>query len=313
VLIEIVYGVAGLAGVGVVWAMAGGVRIVNQVERGIVFRFGRALETLRQPGLAIMIPFVDQMKKVNIQVVTMPIPAQDGMTRDNVSVRVDAVVYFRVDNPMKAAINVQDYLFAVGQVAQTSLRSIIGKSELDDLLSSREKLHQGLELLLEMPALGWGLTIDRVEIKDVQVPESMKRSISRQAEAERERRSRIIMADGEFQAAQKLADASRIMSSTPEAMQLRLLQTVVEVAAEKNSTLVMPVPIELLRFFERTAGGAPARIAPDESATHGVVPSDDAPAPPGQRGPALTADTMDPATTARLTSTPEEAVLDRDA
>ncbi|HET6214823.1 MAG TPA: SPFH domain-containing protein, partial [Micromonosporaceae bacterium] len=204
----------GLLGVVIGWAMFGGVRVVNQVERGIVFRFGKARRRLREPGLAILIPLVDRLKKVNIQIVTMPVPAQDGITRDNVTVRVDAVVYFRVEDPYKAAIEVQNYIFAVEQVAQTSLRSIIGKSELDDLLSNREQLHRGLELLIDSPALGWGIHIDRVEIKDVQLPEAMKRSMSRQAEAERERRARVIVADGEFQAAQKLADASLIMAKT---------------------------------------------------------------------------------------------------
>jgi regulator of protease activity HflC (stomatin/prohibitin superfamily) len=261
--------VLGVVGLGVAWPLFGGVRIVNQVERGVVFRFGRARPTPREPGLAILIPLVDRMRKVNTQIVTMPIPAQEGITRDNVSVRVDAVVYFRVTDPMKAAIEVQNYIFAIEQVAQTSLRSIIGKSELDDLLSNREQLHRGLELLIDSPALGWGVHIDRVEIKDVQLPESMKRSMSRQAEAERERRARVITADGEYQAAQKLSDASAIMSSTPGALQLRLLQTVVEVAAEKNSTLVMPFPVEMLRFFERaTAPAGPA--APAESGE--VVP-----------------------------------------
>jgi regulator of protease activity HflC (stomatin/prohibitin superfamily) len=244
-----------LFGLGAVAAYAAlGLRVVNQYERGIVFRFGRALPHVRQPGLAFILPVVDRLRKVNIQIVTMPIPAQEGITRDNVTVRVDAVVYFRVEDPMKALIEVQRYRFAVEQVAQTSLRSIIGKSELDDLLSNREQLHRGLELLIDSPALGWGIHIDRVEIKDVQLPESMKRSMARQAEADRERRARIITADGEFQAAQKLADASAIMATTPGALQLRLLQTVVEVAAEKNSTLVMPFPVEMLRFFERAAG-----------------------------------------------------------
>src|SRR5262245_4135707 len=247
----ILYGALGVVGFVGAWAVLGGVRVVNQVERGIVFRFGRARPTPRQPGLAVLIPVVDRMTKINVQIVTLPVPAQEGITRDNVSVKVDAVVYFRVDDPMKAAIEVQNYRFAVEQVAQTSLRSIIGKSELDDLLSNREQLHRGLELLIDSPALGWGIHIDRVEIKDVQLPEAMKRSMSRQAEAERERRARIITADGEYQAAQKLADASQIMAGTPGALQLRLLQTVVEVAAEKNSTLVMPFPVEMLRFFER--------------------------------------------------------------
>jgi regulator of protease activity HflC (stomatin/prohibitin superfamily) len=245
----------GVGGFVVAWTILG-VRVVNQFERGIVFRFGRALPQARQPGLALMIPIVDRLRKINVQIVTLPVPAQEGITRDNVSVKVDAVVYFRVDDPVKALIEVQNYQFAVAQVAQTSLRSIIGKSELDDLLSNREQLHRGLELLIDSPALGWGIHIDRVEIKDVQLPESMKRSMSRQAEAERERRARIITADGEYQAAQKLADASAIMAETPGALQLRLLQTVVEVAAEKNSTLVMPFPVEMLRFFERMAVAA---------------------------------------------------------
>jgi regulator of protease activity HflC (stomatin/prohibitin superfamily) len=240
-----------VAAIFVLWILLGGVRIVNQVERGIVFRFGRALKRIRRPGLAILIPLVDRMRKVNVQVVTRPVPSQEGMTRDNVSVKVDAVVYFRVEDPLRAAIEVQNYLFAVEQVTQTSLRSVIGKSELDDLLANRDQLHQDLTTILTEPLRAWGIHLDRVEIKDVQLPETMKRSMSRQAEAERERRARVITADGEFQAAQKLADASAIMAETPGALQLRLLQTVVEVAAEKNSTLVMPFPVELLRFVEK--------------------------------------------------------------
>ncbi|MEV0197037.1 slipin family protein [Nonomuraea sp. NPDC050691] len=251
------------------------VRVVNQVERGIIFRFGRAQKAIRPPGLTVLIPFADRMKKVNVQIVTMPVPTQEGITRDNVSVRVDAVAYFRVKDPMRAAIEVQDYLRAVEQVAQTSLRSIIGKSELDDLLTNREELNRGLALMIDSPALGWGIHIDRVEIKDVQLPETMKRSMSRQAEAERERRARVIVADGELRAAQKLADASGIMSKTPGALQLRLLQTVVEVAAEKNSTLIMPLPVELLRFFDRAAQAA--EQAREERTGPGEIEGDDQP------------------------------------
>jgi regulator of protease activity HflC (stomatin/prohibitin superfamily) len=252
----------------VLWVLLGGIRIVNQVERGIVFRFGRALKRIRRPGLAILIPLVDRMKKVNIQVVTRPVPSQEGMTRDNVSVKVDAVVYFRVEEPLRAAIEVQNYLFAVEQVTQTSLRSVIGKSELDDLLANREQLHLDLTAILTEPLRAWGIRLDRVEIKDVQLPETMKRSMSRQAEAERERRARVITADGEFQAAQKLADASAIMAETPGALQLRLLQTVVEVAAEKNSTLVMPFPVELLRFVERATGRLTAAESTEDIPHH---------------------------------------------
>ena len=245
---------AGAAGFGA------SLRTVKQYERGIVFRFGRALDSVRQPGLTRIIPGVDRLRTVNMQVVTMPVPAQEGITRDNVTVRVDAVVYFRVIDPARALIYLQDYKYAVSLVAQTSLRSIIGKSLLDDLLSNREPLNQGMELMLETPATGWGVEIDRVEIKDVALPESMKRSMARQAEADRERRARIITADGEYQASSKLSDAARIMAETPAALQLRLLQTIVEVAAEKNSTLVLPFPVELLRFLE-SAGGAPPSAA----------------------------------------------------
>ncbi|SDJ31125.1 Regulator of protease activity HflC, stomatin/prohibitin superfamily [Actinokineospora alba] len=233
-------------------------RVIKQYERGLVFRFGRVRSRLRGPGLAFLLPGVDRLQKVNLQIVTMPVPAQDGITRDNVTVRVDAVVYFKVVDPVLAAVNVQDYHFAVGQTAQTSLRSIIGKSDLDDLLSNRERLNQGLEMMIDSPALEWGIHIDRVEIKDVALPESMKRSMSRQAEAERERRARVISADGELQASHKLAEAARTMADTPAALQLRLLETVVEVAAEKNSTLVLPFPVELLRFLEN-ASSLPSR------------------------------------------------------
>jgi regulator of protease activity HflC (stomatin/prohibitin superfamily) len=241
--------VLGVLGVGAVW-LATGVRVVQQFERGVVFRFGKVRSGVRQPGLTLLLPVADRLRKVNVQIITMPVPAQEGITRDNVTVRVDAVVYFRVDDPVLATVTVQNYTFAMSQVAQTSLRSIIGKSELDDLLTNREPLNQGLELMLDSPAIGWGIHIDRVEIKDVALPESMKRSMSRQAEAERERRARIITADGEFQASRKLSEAATIMSDTPAALQLRLLQTVVEVAAEKNSTLVLPFPVELLRFLD---------------------------------------------------------------
>lgn len=228
------------------------VRVVKQYERGVVFRLGRVDSSPRKPGLAILVPGIERLRKVNMQIVTMPVPAQDGITRDNVTVRVDAVVYFRVVDAVCATVDVENYGFAVSQVAQTSLRSIIGKSNLDDLLTNREQLNQGLALMIDSPALDWGVHIDRVEIKDVALPESMKRSMSRQAEAERERRARVITADGELQASGKLAEAAKVMDETPAALQLRLLQTVVEVAAEKNSTLVLPFPVELLRFLEQS-------------------------------------------------------------
>ena len=227
-------------------------RVVQQYEQGIVFRFGRVLPGTRGPGLTILRPVGDRMQKVNMQIIAMAVPAQEGITRDNVSVRVDAVVYFRVIDPIKAVVNVQNYMFAVSQQAQTSLRSIIGQSEMDQLLAERDTVNRELRRIIDEPTEGpWGIRVERVELKDVNLPEGMKRSMSRQAEAERERRARIISADGEYQASKRLAAAANVMARDPAALQLRLLQTVVEVAAEKNSTLVMPVPVELLRFFDR--------------------------------------------------------------
>jgi regulator of protease activity HflC (stomatin/prohibitin superfamily) len=250
------------------------VRVVKQFERGVVFRFGRVQPEVRGPGLAMLVPIADRLQKVNMQIVTMPVPAQDGITRDNVTVRVDAVVYFSVIDPVRAVVDVQDYLSAIAQVAQTSLRSIIGKSDLDDLLSNRERLNQGMELMIDSPALDWGVHIERVEIKDVALPETMKRSMSRQAEAERERRARVITADGELQASEKLGQAAEVMADHPAALQLRLLQTVVEVAAEKNSTLVLPFPVELLRFLERST---PAEAPKPKQASEPAVEEGEAP------------------------------------
>ena len=248
-----------IAIVGVIMLLLGSsVRVINQYQRGVVLRFGRLREASLGPGLTLIAPGADRLHKVNMQVITMPVPAQEGITRDNVTVKVDAVVYYRVTDPVRVVVGVQNYDAAIAQVAQASLRSIIGKSELDDLLSNRERLNTGLELMIDSPALGWGVQIDRVEIKDVALPESMKRSMSRQAEAERERRSRVITAEGELQASQTLAQAAQVMAEHPAALQLRLLQTVVEVAAEKNSTLVLPFPVELLRFLERATPGVPA-------------------------------------------------------
>jgi regulator of protease activity HflC (stomatin/prohibitin superfamily) len=263
-----------------------GFKIITQYEQGVVFRWGRALPGVRQPGLIWVNPFTDRLRKVNMQIVVAAVPPQEAITRDNVTLRVDAVVYYRVVDPVKAVINVQNYTFAVSQVAQTSLRSVIGQSDMDQLLSERDKVNAHLKDVIDAPTEGpWGIRVERVEVKDVSLPESMTRSMSRQAEAERERRARIISADGEYQASKKLAQAAAVMTADPAALQLRLLQTVVEVAAEKNSTLVLPVPVELLRFFDRTApdtGKAGRAAAPDLDA--------DAPLPvPGLPTPALPA------------------------
>src|SRR5437762_10605975 len=227
-------------------------KVVQQFEQGIVFRFGKIQSPPRGAGLTVIRPVGDRLQKVNMQIVAMAVPAQEGITRDNVTVRVDAVVYFRVVDPIKAVVNVQNYMFAVSQQAQTSLRSIIGQSEMDQLLAERDTVNRELRRIIDEPTEGpWGIRVERVEIKDVSLPESMKRSMSRQAEAERERRARIITADGEYQGCKRLAAAAHGMARDPAALRLRLLQTVVEVASERNSTLVMPVPVELLRFFEK--------------------------------------------------------------
>jgi regulator of protease activity HflC (stomatin/prohibitin superfamily) len=242
-----------------VTALGRSMKVVQQYEKGVLYRFGRVQPQVVQPGLAFIRPIGDRMQKVNMQIVAMTVPAQDGITRDNVSVRVDAVVYFRVVDPIKATINVQNYMSAISQQAQTSLRSIIGQSEMDQLLAERDTVNRELRRIIDEPTEEpWGVRVERVEIKDVSLPEGMKRSMSRQAEAERERRARIITADGEYQASKRLAAAAAVMAKDPAALQLRLLQTVVEVAGEKNSTLVMPVPVELLRFFEKMAPGQPA-------------------------------------------------------
>ena len=244
-------------------AAARSIRVVQQYEKGIIYRFGRVMPEIRGPGLAIIRPIGDRMQKVNMQIVAMAVPAQEGITRDNVSVRVDAVVYFRVVDPIKATVNVQNYMFAISQQAQTSLRSIIGQSEMDQLLAERESVNRELRRIIDEPTEGpWGIRVERVEIKDVSLPDGMKRSMSRQAEAERERRARIITADGEYQASKRLAAAANVMARDPAALQLRLLQTVVEVAGERNSTLVMPVPVELLRFFDKMAPGPPPEREP---------------------------------------------------
>ncbi|MEU3605820.1 slipin family protein [Streptomyces sp. NPDC035033] len=288
---EILWAVAG-AGAATVAYVGAAARVVKQYERGVVFRFGRLRGEVRPPGFTMIVPAVDRLHKVNMQIVTMPVPAQEGITRDNVTVRVDAVVYFKVVDAAEALVRVEDYRFAVSQMAQTSLRSIIGKSDLDDLLSNREKLNQGLELMLDSPAIGWGVQIDRVEIKDVSLPETMKRSMARQAEADRERRARLINADAELQASKKLAEAAHQMAEAPSALQLRLLQTVMAVAAEKNSTLVLPIPVELLRFLERATPETGRAPAPDPAPP---AAADEPPPPPLPPVEDLTGSSVEPA------------------
>ncbi|HYO37304.1 MAG TPA: slipin family protein [Geodermatophilus sp.] len=254
-IVLIVVGVVALVTAGASLAM------VQQYQRGVVLRFGRLLPDVRQPGLRVLIPYVDRMTKVPVQTLVLDVPSQGTITRDNVTIGVDAVVYFRVVDPVRAVINVENYMLATSQVSQTSLRSVIGRADLDTLLSDREAINSELRAVIDTPTEAWGIEIDRVEVKDISLPESMRRSMSRQAEAERDRRARVISADGEFEASTKLAQAAQAMSATPGALQLRLLQTVADVAADKNSTLVMPFPVELLRFFEQAAGSRDAAPA----------------------------------------------------
>ena len=238
----------------VVLLVGSAVRMVQQYQRGVVLRFGQLLPEVRQPGLRLMIPVADRMVKVPVQTIVMDVPPQGAITKDNVTLSVDAVVYFRVTDPVKAVVNVENYLGAISQVARTSLRSVIGRADLDTMLSDREQVNNELRAVIDTPTDDWGITVDRVEIKDIALPESMRRAMAHQAEAERDRRARVIAADGEYQASTRLADAARVMADTPGALQLRLLQTVSDVASDQNSTLVMPLPVELLRFFEQKTG-----------------------------------------------------------
>ncbi|MGY1717129.1 slipin family protein [Geodermatophilus sp. SYSU D01106] len=265
-IVLVVVGVLALVTVGA------SLKMVQQYQRGVVLRFGRLLPGVREPGLRVLIPYVDQMTKVPVQTLVLDVPSQGTITRDNVTIGVDAVVYFRVVDPVRAVINVENYMVATSQVSQTSLRSVIGRADLDTLLSDREAINSELRAVIDTPTEEWGIKIDRVEVKDISLPESMRRSMSRQAEAERDRRARIISADGEFEASTKLAQAAEAMSATPGALQLRLLQTVADVAGDKNSTLVMPFPVELLRFFEQAAGSRDATSAAP-SAAPSVAPS----------------------------------------
>jgi len=225
------------------------IKILREYERAVIFRLGRALPRPKGPGIILVFAPIDRMVRVSLRLVTLDIPPQDVITRDNVSVKVNAVVYFRVMDPLKAIIEVQDYLYATSQLAQTTLRSVLGEVELDELLAEREKLNTKLQEIIDRQTDPWGIKVQLVEIKHVDLPDTMIRAIARQAEAERERRAKIIHADGEFQAAEKLTQAATILSQSPTALQLRFLGTLTEIASEKNSTIIFPLPIELLRAF----------------------------------------------------------------
>lgn len=224
------------------------IKIINEYERAVVLRLGK-FHKVKGPGLIILIPIIDRMRKIDLRTVTLDVPPQEVITRDNVSIRVSAVVYFRVVDPDKAFLQVEDYFYATSQLSQTTLRSICGQAELDEILAEREKLNMKLQEILDAETEPWGVKVSKVEIKEIDLPEEMKRAMAKQAEAERERRAKIISADGEYQASKTLLEAARIMSENPITLQLRYLQTLTEIATEKNSTILFPLPLELLSAF----------------------------------------------------------------
>ena len=251
----------------VIMILSSMIKIVREYERGVVFRLGRLMPA-RGPGIILLIPYIEKMIKVDLRIVTMDVPRQEVMTRDNVPVSVDAVVYFRVVNPEDAVVKVENYVRATALIAQTTLRSIIGQSELDELLAHRDKINRELQMVIDQHSDPWGVKVVTVEVRDVVLPEGMRRSMARQAEVERERRAKIINAEGELQAAEKLRQAALIMSSQPAALQLRYLQTLSEVATENNSTIVFPLPIDLVQPFLRSAApAAPEPPAPPPAPT----------------------------------------------
>jgi regulator of protease activity HflC (stomatin/prohibitin superfamily) len=229
------------------------VRIVSEYERGVIFRLGR-LVGAKGPGLFILLPFVDRMVKVDLRTITLDVPSQEAITRDNVTVKVNAVVYFRVVEPQAAVVRILDHVRATSQISQTTLRSVLGQSELDELLGQREQINQQLQKIIDEQTEPWGVKVSAVEVKDVELPSTMQRAMARQAEAERERRAKIIAADGEFQASERLREAAVVMATEPITVQLRYLQTLTEVAAENNSTIVFPIPVDLIEMFMRDRG-----------------------------------------------------------
>jgi regulator of protease activity HflC (stomatin/prohibitin superfamily) len=228
--------------------LANAIRILREYERGVIFRLGRLIGA-KGPGIIFLIPIVDRMVKVSLRTVVMDVPPQDVITKDNVSIKVNAVVYFRVLDPEKAIVEVENFLFATSQLSQTTLRSILGQSELDELLAARDKINRNLQTIIDHQAEPWGIKVSNVEVKHIDLPQEMQRAMAKQAEAERERRSKVIAAEGEFQASQRLSDAAKILAEQPSALTLRYLQTLREIATEKNSTTIFPVPIDLLKPF----------------------------------------------------------------
>ncbi len=237
----------------VIMFISAAIKILNEYERGVIFRLGRIIGA-KGPGLIILIPIVDRMVRVDMRTITMDVPPQDVITRDNVSIKVNAVVYFRVLDANAAVVKVENYLYATSQLAQTTLRSVCGQVELDEILSEREKINMNLQEILDRNTDAWGIKVSHVEVKQIDLPEEMKRALAKQAEAERERRAKVIAAEGEYQAAQRLIEAAHLMSTEPISLQLRYLQTLTQVAAENNSTTLFPIPIDLFKPFLNMAG-----------------------------------------------------------
>jgi regulator of protease activity HflC (stomatin/prohibitin superfamily) len=233
----------------IIFFLFSAIKILNEYERGVIFRLGRVLGRAKGPGLIILIPIIDKMVRVSLRTVVLDVPSQDVITKDNVSIKVNAVLYFRVIDPMKAIIDVENFLYATSQLSQTTLRSVLGQAELDDLLSHRERINERLQEILDQHTEPWGIKVSNVEVKNVDLPQEMQRAIARQAEAEREKRAKVISAEGEYQASTRLAEASDILSRNPMALQLRYLQTLIEISTEKNSTIIFPVPIDLIKMF----------------------------------------------------------------
>ena len=257
--------VAAIIGVVVLIILAAAVRILREYERGVIFRLGRLIAQ-KGPGLILLIPFIDQMVRVDLRTITLNVPPQEIITKDNVTVRVNAVAYFRVVDPNMAITEVENYLLATSQISQTTLRSVLGKAELDSLLSERERLNIELQQIIDEQTEPWGVKVSTVEVKDVELPTEMQRAIARQAEAERERRAKVISADGEFQASAKLSQAADVMSRNPTTLQLRYLQTLLEMGVNQNTTIVFPLPIDLLHAFVRKDGEQPPAAPPIDPA-----------------------------------------------
>jgi regulator of protease activity HflC (stomatin/prohibitin superfamily) len=262
------WGIVGVILLFIVIVLLSAIKIVTEYERGVVFRLGR-VAGVRGPGLIILIPFIERMVKVDLRTVTMDIPAQEVITRDNVTVRVNAVAYFRVLDPQASVINIADFIRATSQIAQTTLRSILGQSSLDDLLGERDKINQQLQIIIDEQTEPWGVKVSIVEVKDVELPQSMQRAMARQAEAEREKRAKIIHAEGEFQASQQLAAAAEVINRNPVTIQLRYLQTLTEIGAEKNTTVVFPLPIDMVTAF---LGSGTRAVTPPSAPTVSETP-----------------------------------------